>query len=193
MKQILKCACDFTAWLIVLPCIIMTKLEAMFFKNKEGVFVFWGQALAVAPGILGVFLRRSYYASVLQHCSRHVHIGFGVLFSHRNVIIADDVYVGPYSLIGTVHIGQGCFIGSRVSLLSGKRQHERKDGRWQAADVRRFTQICIHENVWLGEGAIIMADVGTGSLVAAGAVVTDVVADNVVVAGNPATTCKELS
>jgi len=53
-------------------------------------------------------------------------------------------------------------------------------------DHSRIVQIQIAPNVWVGEGALIMADVGEGCLVAAGSVVTHDIKDNIIVGGNPA-------
>jgi acetyltransferase-like isoleucine patch superfamily enzyme len=40
--------------------------------------------------------------------------------------------------------------------------------------------------VWIGEAAVVMADIGRSSTVAAGAVVSSCVPPGIVVAGNPA-------
>ena len=53
-----------------------------------------------------------------------------------------------------------------------------------------FKRIVIGERSWIGEGAIVMADIGDDCIVGAGSVVTHPVIDNEVVAGNPARTIK---
>jgi acetyltransferase-like isoleucine patch superfamily enzyme len=52
----------------------------------------------------------------------------------------------------------------------------------------------IHDNVWVGMGAVILkgVEIGENSVVAAGAIVTKSVPPNVVVAGNPAVIVKQL-
>ena len=55
-----------------------------------------------------------------------------------------------------------------------------------AFSAENIKRIDVAENVWIGEGAIILASIGKGSLVAAGAVVNTNVKANIVVAGNPA-------
>ena len=129
---------------------------------------------------------------VLEKCSLNCHIGFLSFFSHRNSIVEENVYIGPLSIIGNAKIGTGSLLSSRVSILSGKNQHvKRPDGKWAPSDYRRFKRINIASNVWIGEGAIIMADVGAGSLVAAGAVVNNDIEGNCLVAGNPSKIIKE--
>jgi acetyltransferase-like isoleucine patch superfamily enzyme len=46
---------------------------------------------------------------------------------------------------------------------------------------------------WVGEGAIIMADVGAHSIVSSGAVVIHATPDRVLVGGNPARVIRELT
>lgn len=123
----------------------------------------------------------------LEKCSLNAHIGFGSVFTHRNVIVDDNVYIGLYCVIGSSHIGNGTLIASRVSVLSGKKQHKWSgDGGWTAFDHDRMVRVRIGPRAWLGESACVMANVGEGSLVAAGAIVTEEVLAGSIVAGNPA-------
>jgi carbonic anhydrase/acetyltransferase-like protein (isoleucine patch superfamily) len=51
----------------------------------------------------------------------------------------------------------------------------------------------IGRDTWIGEGAIVMANVGDRCIVASGAVVTSPVGDGQVVGGNPARVIRTLS
>lgn len=174
--------------LLALPFAITCWLETYVSQHSETVFSTWAQAFSIFPGLPGVFIRRGFYSLTLDKCSLNCHIGFGTIFAHRSCIVEDNVYTGIYCTIGSAHLGKNCLIGSHASLLSGNAQHTRNDesGQWQAFSQDSISQISIAQNVWVGEGAIIMASVGAGSLVAAGAVVNTKVKSNVVVAGNPA-------
>jgi acetyltransferase-like isoleucine patch superfamily enzyme len=48
------------------------------------------------------------------------------------------------------------------------------------------TRVTIGHGAWIGSGAIILADVGRGTIVGAGSVVTKPLPDNVIAAGIPA-------
>ena len=179
---------------LVFPCVFTVWIEKYFAQSKETIFAFWAHFFAIVPGLAGVFLRRAFYRLVLDKCSLNCHIGFGSIFTHRQVIIEDNVSIGLYAVIGSASIGKNCEIASRVSIPSGKHQHARdQGGKWTAFDPNRMTQTRIGPNVWVGEGAIVMANIGRGSLVGAGAVVTRDVPENVLVAGNPAKVLKALS
>lgn len=185
-RGLVKRFADAIATAIVSIPVLMCALERSLRPMGEGVFAFWGQVLAVAPGLPGVFLRRAYYRQTLEHCDRRVFIGFGVLFAQRNTIVEEDVYIGPYALIGCACLRRGCLVGSRVSVLSGGALHERTaDGRWTPFDRARLQRVEVGEHAWIGEGAILMADVGRGAMVAAGSVAAGAVRENTLVAGNP--------
>ena len=105
----------------------------------------------------------------------------------------DEVYIGAYSVVGSACLRKGCLIGTRANLLSGSTQHELSDdGRWTPFDLARSGQIEIGPHAWIGESAVVMADVGAGALVAAGSVVSTAVPPGVVVAGNPARFVRQL-
>src|SRR5690606_17030607 len=78
-------------------------------------------------------------------------------------------------------------IASHVSIINGARQHgvERCDVsiREQAGAMPRVT---IGEGSWIGERAVVMADVGRHCIVGAGAVVTKPIPDYAIAMGGPA-------
>jgi virginiamycin A acetyltransferase len=155
--------------------------------RHETVFNFWSHVYAICPGLLGLFVRRAFYRMTLERCHRRFVIGFGGLFTHREVAVEEGVYIGPFALVGSAVLRRGCSIGSRASLLSGNQLHELgPDGRWTPFDPARMRQIEIGEDAFIGEGAIVMCNVGARSVISAGAVVSADVPPGVIVAGNPA-------
>ncbi|MAD16031.1 MAG: acetyltransferase [Alteromonadaceae bacterium] len=184
IKLIINRICQF----VVLPLAITCWLETKLSPHSEAVFAFWTHIVSILPGLPGVFLRRAFYSLTLEKCSLNSHIGFGTIFAHRGTVIEDNVYTGIYCSIGSAYLKKNCLIGSHSSLLSGNTQHQRNEenGEWMPFSKDNINQIEIAENVWVGEGAIILANIGRGSLVAAGAVVNTNVKANIVVAGNPA-------
>src|SRR5262245_10727671 len=182
------------ALVMVMPAAAMCWLETKWTDRGESVFAFWAQLFAMLPGRPGMYLRRGFYRLTLESCDPRCYIGFGAICSHRDVRIERDVYVGTYSLIGSAWLHQRCLIGSRGSLLSGGALHELgPDQRWTPTDLRRLRQIHVGPDTWIGEAAVVFADIGAGALVAAGAVVSTDVAPGIVVAGNPARFVRTLS
>ena len=195
MKQAIKYLLHLLSQILTLPLSIPCKLEEIIFsKDAEVIFQMCTHFLAILPGLPGAFLRRGFYSLTLDKCSLHCHIGFGTIFSHRSNTVEKHVYIGNYALIGSAHLGEHCLIGSRVSIISGKELHTLgEDGMWTPYSAERLTQIKLARNVWVGEGAIIIADIGENCLIGSGSVVASNIKPNIMVSGNPARFVKKLN
>jgi acetyltransferase-like isoleucine patch superfamily enzyme len=185
MKAILKAVASATAAAVVAPAVLAYRLGAA--VAGAAAFPGWAQALALAPGLTGVYLRRAFYRRVLPKCGPDASIGFGSVFSHPTAEIGRGVYVGAYCVLGDVTLGDDVLLGSRVSIANGGRQHgiDRLD-----APVREqpgaYPRVTIGRDTWVGEGAIVLADVGAHCVIGAGAVVIRPVPDLAVAVGVPA-------
>lgn len=193
LRTAVKAVSSVLSSLLTAPSAFTCWLESRLSEHGNAVFEFWSHLYALLPGPPGMYLRRAHYWWTLESCAASSHIGFGTLFSRRQVRIEEGVYVGAYAVIGSAWLKEGCLIGSRASLLSGPALHEMtEDGRWTPSLPHRLQRIEIGEHTWIGEGAIVMTDVGPGAMVAAGAVVSVPVPGGVVVAGNPARFVRKL-
>lgn len=188
MRKALKFILNLLSQLLILPLVILCKLEEIVFsKNAELIFHTCTHIVAMLPGLPGAFLRRAFYSLTLDECSLHCHVGFGTIFSHRSTTVEKHVYIGSYSIIGSAHLGEHCLIGSRVSILSGKALHVLgEDGMWTPYSAELLSQVKIHKNVWVGEGAIVAANIGEGCMIGAGSVITTDVKPHIIITGNPA-------
>lgn len=151
------------------------------------VFSGWSQLLSLLPGMTGVYLRRAFYRRVLPSCGCNACISFGTVFSHPTACVGNSVYVGVGCMLGDVTLEDDVLIGSHVSIINGRRQHgtARLDipVREQPGE---YPRVVIGRDSWIGDRAIVMADVGRHCVVGAGAVVTKAVPDFAIVVGNPA-------
>lgn len=172
--------------LVVALPVVTARLEALL-TDREEFFVFWSQTLALVPGLPGKYLRKCYYKLTLRAFPLSSEVGFLSHFTHRNAEVGERVYVGSETHLGTITIGEGAQIGSRVSVLSGKNQHQfGPDGRLTPCGPESLQPVRIGEETWIGEGALIMADVGNRCIVAAGSVISLPIPDGCLVGGNPA-------
>jgi virginiamycin A acetyltransferase len=193
IRGLVKRAIDVCSVVAVAPLWALCALESKF-GGRVAAFTFSSQLCALVPGLPGVFLRRAFYRLTLESCGRSFFVGFGAVFSHRAARVADDVYVGPYAVLGACDLGRGCLIGTRCSIISGGGLHSLDaSGRWMPTDMSRLQTIHVGEYAWLGEASVILADIGRSAMVVAGAVVSAPVPASVVVAGNPARFVRHLA
>jgi acetyltransferase-like isoleucine patch superfamily enzyme len=114
-------------------------------------------------------------ASLYLKKAAKVSIGGGSFFSFGTNIIATQEIV----------IGEGCAVSWHVTIIDAN-MHELNG-------MRGSSPIRIGNCVWIGHGVSILpgVEIGDGSVVAAGAIVTKSFPKNVTIAGNPARVIKE--
>lgn len=186
MKQLIKKCVFVHCLLLTAPLYLLYKLT----RSKD-LFAGQGQLLALVPGKLGSYLRVAYYSMTLKRCSTKGYIGFGSFIAHPETELGAGYYIGAYNIIGMAKIGDHATIASHVSILSGKKQHGYKEvGKPIQEQPGEFKKITISENCWIGNGAVVMEDLGIQNVVAAGSIVTHISNDYEVLAGNPAKVVK---
>jgi acetyltransferase-like isoleucine patch superfamily enzyme len=146
------------------------------FGRIRHLFNIFGHLYALGPAMLGNLLRAGYYRLTLRDCSIDTNIWFGVLIPHPDVAIGSFVSIGSYSIIGRSRIGARTQIGSHVQIPGGCRPDLR--------DEDEFT--VIGADCWIGTSALIMAKIGDGCTIGAGAVVESDIPAGAVAVGNPA-------
>ncbi len=186
MKRLFKQVVNSICMLLVLPAVGIYYIGVLFLSSSKA-FPGWSQLFSLLPGITGAYLRRAFYRWVLPRVGQDSWVSFGTVLSHPTAQIGERVYVGVGCMIGDVTLEGDVLVGSHVSIINGNRQHgiERLDipVREQPGEYPRVT---IGEDSWIGDRAIVMADVGKHAVVGAGSVVTKPVPEFAIVVGNPA-------
>jgi len=188
LRRLAKRLAELVADGLVLPLVLGVRLSRLLAGARfEEAFQGYSQRASRWPGMRGNYLRTAFYHATLTRCPRSCRIEFGTVFATPLVELGENVYIGAFGNIGHVTIGDDTLIGSGVTVLSGKRQHhfDRLDVpiRLQGGT---YTRVHIGADAWIGNGAIVMDDVETQAIVAAGAVVTKRVPARAIVGGNPA-------
>jgi virginiamycin A acetyltransferase len=187
MKKIVKNCLHAASLALALPLAAIAG-----FGRFPPAFALTAQTCALFPGVVGDYIRIAFYKLTLKQCSLYSRVSFGSFFAHPNVVLGRGVYIGPYCVLGRCSIGERTQIASQVQILSGRRQHRRElSGQISGADEVDFEVIEIGADCWIGASSIIMAAVGSGTTIGAGAVVVRPIASQVVAVGNPARVIKE--
>ena len=189
MKIIIKKLVFIISVIVVSPILILYFLLNIVSNGNQ--FAGFSQLMSLIPGKIGSYLRRAFYKFTMKSSATESVIYFGTVFSQTDTIIEQGVYIGAQCNIGSCHIKKNALIASGVHIMSGKNQHNFDDIETpiqQQGGV--FEQVIIGEDSWVGNGALIMANVGRKCIVGAGSVVTKDVPDYSVVVGNPAKVVK---
>jgi acetyltransferase-like isoleucine patch superfamily enzyme len=145
-----------------------------------------------------IFLRKIKWRK--YSIGKNFHAGRGVfLWAKNNICIGKNFYIGKYSIIEcNAEIGDNVIFANHVSLI-GKYDHNYQqigipirlanqirdeNYKWKGLNQK----IIINDDVWIGLGSIILSgiEIGEGSIIAAGSVVTKDVEPFSIYGGNPA-------
>ena len=149
------------------------------------------QLFSMIPGITGEWMRVSILKWITRLPLNQCCISFGTTFSDPKVIIEDGVYIGSGCDIGYAHIKKDTIIGSGVHILSGLSQHGFDSLDMPIKDQPgKYEKVTIGKDSWIGNGAVIGADIGEGCVIGAGAVVVRPITDYSIAVGNPARVIK---
>ncbi len=183
MKRLVKAGLTALCITLTFPFWAIAELERRFLHG-DVLFRSFGQMLSLLPGLPGSFVRRGYYIGALDECAWEFHIDIGSFFAHREARVGSRVVIGAFTIIGCVDLGKEVLIASRVSITSGKNQHHDRNGKGRGEQV--LERVRIGDETWVGEGAVVMANVGSRCIVSAGSVVTKSAPEDIIAVGNPA-------
>jgi virginiamycin A acetyltransferase len=174
------------AAVFVFPLVLWYRLQGLIF-GSDRAFPSCVQLLSLLPGTTGISLRRAFLRQVIRHCGTDVCVSFGTVFSDPGLSLGRSVYLGHFCSVGNVTIEDDVLIASHVSIMNGCEQHgtgrldipiREQPGTWR--------EITIGRNSWIGEHAVVAANVGRNCLIGAGALVIHDVPDYSVAVGVPA-------
>ncbi|MFK5690598.1 acyltransferase [Ornithinimicrobium sp. LYQ92] len=141
-------------------------------------------------GHLARRLRRATAGSLIQHAGDDVNIEAGAVFGsgrelrlgHRSGLGVDADVHGP------VTIGNDVMMGPRCTILTRNHRIDDVHSPMSSQGFEEYQPVAIEDDVWIGANVTIMPGVrvGTGSVLAAGAVVTRDVPAYSIVGGVPA-------
>ena len=173
LKNTVKRSARLIARIVMLP-IYFVYVIACLVTSKDQTFAGFSQLLSLFPGLSGSYIRVGFYQMAMQKCHENLVIGFGTLFSQQETELSEGVYIGSQCNIGKSRIEANCLLGSGVHIMSGKGQHNFDDLEMPIRDQGgSFEAVTIGEDSWVGNGALIMANIGKKCIIGAGSVVVN--------------------
>lgn len=148
------------------------------------------------PSGLGILIRMWLYKIFLKKSGKGLRIAEMVTIKFpEHISVGNNVSFNEYDWIdgnGEITIGNYVSIGPDVKLISFEHGYKNIDMPIKL-QPKQMGKIRIEDNVWIGAGAIITANVtiGTGSIIGAGSVVLEDVDAYSIVAGIPAKVLKK--
>lgn len=179
LRYLFNLLLDLIALFLVLIILILYKLDSALSNNSDKSLEYFSQLISLIPFDLGVHIRRHFYRNALKNCGKKLTVMFGTVFTKKDCIIGDNVFINKFTILGEVNIGNNTIISQHCSILSGGKQHIKQS----AAEYHKLN---IGDNVWIGANAVIMSNLDNNVIVGAGSVVTKPVGSNLTVVGNPA-------
>ncbi|MBP3451783.1 MAG: acyltransferase [Agathobacter sp.] len=134
-------------------------------------------------------LKNVFAKKAFSYVGKDVNWGKSVLIS-LDFKIGDDSGVGDCARIPKgVTIGNDVMIGKNLRIYTKNHKNDRTDIPMRLQGFTEVSPLNIGNDVWIGDNVIITAgcsNIGEGSILAAGSVVTKAVEPYSVVGGNPA-------
>jgi len=164
-------------------------LHAKNLRLGRGVYIDHGVYLHALPGGIGIGDR-----TVVMHNSiLHVFNFRGL--PHAGITIGRDGFIGEANVIrgqGGVTIGNDVYTGPLVQILAVNHVYTDPDRPIREQGITA-QGIVIEDDVWLAAGAIVLdgTHIGRGSVIGAGAVVTEDIPPYSIAIGSPARVVKD--
>ncbi|MDO4550102.1 MAG: acyltransferase [Planctomycetia bacterium] len=186
----MKFLCEIITFILLLPIFIFYYFFCWILGHRRA-FADFSQMMSLIPGIFGEFFRRVFYRTVLPRCEKNSCISFGVIFSHPTAEIGENVYIGPYCILGDITLEKDVLLASGVSVANGTKQH---GTRRLDIPIREqpgeYPRIIIGEDSWVGERATVLANIGKHCIIGAGSLVVEPIPDYAIAVGVPAKVIK---
>jgi acetyltransferase-like isoleucine patch superfamily enzyme len=168
------------ARVMIAPLVLAYRLRLIRYRTAAN-------GLSLIPGGAGILLRRAWYGATLASCGERLKVLFGAVIHQPGSRIGDDCHIGELNRVGLVEIGPNFVSSHNVCIVSGRHQHGHAKSdipiRDQPETIRR---VRIGEDVWVGAGATIGADVASHTVVGMGAAITATFAEWKILGGVPA-------
>ncbi|WP_205350647.1 acyltransferase [Vibrio cholerae] len=177
LKSLIKAMIDFIAFPYALFFIFLYKMG---FNYKT-----CGTMISKVSGLYGISIRKIFYKKTLKYCGDNLRVFYGAYICYPSVTIGNNCTIEEYSIVSNCSIGNDVIIAANVSIMSGAHHHDVDDVNRTFIESTnpKLGHVTIGDNIWIGTHSVVMNDISSNSVVAAGAVVTKSFKEEYVVLG----------
>jgi len=173
-----------TLTLLCVPFLLPLILAA---KASDFVFKACSEFLSLVPSPFGFIMRYAFYKFTLDSCGENVLIDFGTVFYYPKITIGNNVTFGIGNIVQHCDFGSNVLVSDSCRFIGGIKKHtyDRTDIPivYQGGKIKA---IRVESDTWIDSNAIVMENIGHGSVIMAGSVITKVVEPYSICSGNPA-------
>jgi maltose O-acetyltransferase len=128
---------------------------------------------------------------IFKKCGKNVNIEKGAYFGNGfNIEIGDNSGIGKKAKVpANIIIGKNVMMGNNITIFSASHRIDRTDIPMIKQGSIKYPAIIIEDDVWIGQGVIIMpkvSKIASGTVIGAGSVVTKEFPEYSIIGGNPA-------
>ena len=147
--------------------------------------------IALVPGRIGILVRRVWYKMSLRKCGKKLFIEFGAVIIEKESEIGDNVFIGPFSHIDLVEIGDDALISQGVVISGAKNAHGSDKNSIMRLQEGYKRKVIIGDDVWVGMKAVVLEDVSRGCIISCLSFVNKKFPEYSVIGGVPCRLIKE--
>jgi maltose O-acetyltransferase len=143
------------------------------------------------PGIGKLSEKLRYWCCriIFQQCGRNVNIGKNARFGNgKKIEIGENSGIGMNAIVpGNIKIGKDVMMGVNVTIFGANHAFDRTDIPMISQGYKTYPPVVIEDDVWIGNNVIVLPGriIKTGTIVAAGTVLTKDYPPYSIVGGNP--------
>lgn len=128
---------------------------------------------------------------IFKKCGKNVNIEKGAYFGNGfNIEIGNNSGLGKNAKVpANIVVGNNVMMGNNITIFSTSHRIDRTDIPMMEQGFEKFPPMIIEDDVWIGQGVIIMPKVlkiAKGTVIGAGSVVTKQFPEFSIIGGNPA-------
>lgn len=159
---------------------------------KDKIYIFLGKCMSKISSVTYALISK-YQKTLFKKCGDNVDIQKNCIFTYKTVSIGNNVFIGANAVMqsnsGEIIIGNHIAFGPGVHIFGGAHDFSTVGVYMKNNCVKNTGKIIIEDDCWIGSNVMILpkVNIGKGSVIGAGSIVTKDVPPYSIYVGTPQT------